>query len=148
MEIVGKIVHVNFYNSDNGYGVVLLHVAKESVGHIANEAMSKQRIVVVGCFDHHPSKDESYIFFGEFVRNPNYGLQFKFDSFERPKLDSAGVIQYLSSDLFPGVGPATATRIVSFLGPKLRDQRMRGVHLEDALFVRHLLLHRAHHAHH
>ena len=117
MEIVGKIVHVNFYNSDNGYGVVLLHVAKESVGHIANEAMSKQRIVVVGCFDHQPSKDESYIFFGEFVRNPNYGLQFKFDSFERPKLDSAGVIQYLSSDLFPGVGPATATRIVSFLGP-------------------------------
>ena len=138
MEIVGKITHVNFYNRDNGYGVVLLLVAKEVASKIQKEALSNQTLVVVGYFNHQPAVHEAYTFNGDFVRNPNYGLQFKFDSFTQQKLNTAGLIQYLASDLFPGVGTVTATKIVDTLGPDALDIIIKNPHALEGIVNRRL----------
>ena len=133
MELVGKISRVNFYNSDNGYGVVLLLVNKKTVGDVPERALSNGNVVVVGTFPHKPVLNEEFSFTGEFVNNPNYGLQFKFEYLSMPKMDSVGVIQYLSSDLFPSIGPVTAAKIVSSLGSDAIDQIIENPQVLDDL---------------
>ena len=60
--------------------------------------------------------DEEYDFFGEFVTN-QYGIQFKAKSFSRRNEQTLeGVVAYLSSDFFPGIGKTTATNIFNTLG--------------------------------
>ena len=62
-------------------------------------------MLTVTCnFDRAPVVDEEYDFTGEFVSN-QYGIQFKAKSYSRRNENTLeGVIAYLSSDLFPGVG--------------------------------------------
>ena len=61
--------------------------------------------------------DDSYIFYGEVVDNPKYGLQYKVDRYDKimPE-DKDGLVLFLSSDIFPGVGEKTAEQIVEILG--------------------------------
>ena len=68
-------------------------------------------------FDRLPVEDEEYTLEGEFVKDPKFGLQFKFNSFNRKGFETPyGIINYLSSDLFPGVGLKAATQVVEVLG--------------------------------
>lgn len=118
MELSGVIQRVNFYNSDNGYSVVLINLNKNQFSLLKKSGnLIGNKLVVVGTFDRQPILDEEYTFFGEFVRDPSYGLQFKFESFNRISINSPeALIQYLSSDLFPGIGIVTAKNIVHTLG--------------------------------
>ena len=118
MELNAVIQRVNFYNADNGYSVVLVSLNKNQYSLLKKSGnLIGNKLVVVGVFDRQPILDEEYTFFGEFVRDPNYGLQFKFDNFNRISLNSPeALIQYLSSDLFPGIGVVTAKNIVNSLG--------------------------------
>lgn len=61
--------------------------------------------------------DEDYIFYGEVIDNPKYGIQYKVDRYEKimPE-DKDGLVIFLSSDIFPGVGEKTAKQIVDILG--------------------------------
>ena len=61
--------------------------------------------------------DDSYIFYGEVVDNPKYGLQYKVNKYDKvmPE-DKDGLVLFLSSDIFPGVGEKTAEQIVEILG--------------------------------
>ena len=61
--------------------------------------------------------DDSYIFYGEIVDNPKYGLQYKVNRYDKvmPE-DKDGLVLFLSSDIFPGVGEKTAEQIVEILG--------------------------------
>lgn len=61
--------------------------------------------------------DDSYIFYGEVVDNPKYGLQYKVNRYDKimPE-DKDGLVLFLSSDIFPGVGEKTAEQIVEILG--------------------------------
>jgi len=55
---------------------------------------------------------------GTWTEHPSHGRQFRFDEVEvLPPLDRAGLERYLASDLFPGVGPTLAARVVEALGP-------------------------------
>src|SRR5690606_35530266 len=74
-------------------------------------------LLTVTCnFDRIPLVDEEYDFVGEFVTN-QYGIQFKAKSYSRRNENTLeGVIAYLSSDLFPGIGKVTATKIFNSLG--------------------------------
>jgi exodeoxyribonuclease V alpha subunit len=75
------------------------------------------KTTVVGVFDRMPVEEEEYILEGDFVKDPKFGLQFKFSSFKRKDFESPyGIINYLSSDLFPGVGLKAATQVVEALG--------------------------------
>lgn len=117
-KINGAIVRVNYYNKDNGYTVGLLQLdySDLNIAQKKNKLLGN-KITVVGTFDRKPVEDEEYEFTGKFVKNKTYGLQFAFDSFCRKEIASAyGVMSYLSSDLFPGVGIKAAKIVVEELG--------------------------------
>lgn len=117
-KINGAIVRVNYYNKDNGYTVGLLELdySDLTIAQKKNKLIGN-KITIVGIFDRKPVEDEEYEFSGKFVKNKNYGLQFAFDSFSRKEIASAyGVMSYLSSDLFPGVGIKAAKVVVEELG--------------------------------
>ena len=60
-----------------------------------------------------PIKSQTYIFKGEYVNNQKYGIQFNaliMELFLNESKD--GMIKYLSSPLFPGVGEKTAEKLV------------------------------------
>lgn len=61
--------------------------------------------------------DENYVFYGNVIDNPKYGIQYKVNKYEviMPE-DKDGLIIFLSSDIFPGVGEVTAKLIVEALG--------------------------------
>lgn len=123
MELNATIQRVNFYNAENGYSVVLVSLNKNQFTLLKKSGnLIGNKLVVVGVFDRQPVLDEEYTFIGEFVRDPNYGLQFKFESFNRISLNSPeALVQYLSSDLFPGIGIVTAKNIVNCLGTEAID---------------------------
>lgn len=117
-KINGTIVRINYYNKDNGYTVGLfeLDYSDKTIAEKKNKIIGNT-ITVVGTFDRQPVEDEEYEITGNFVKNKNYGLQFAMESFSRKEIASAyGVISYLSSDLFNGVGIKTAKIIVETLG--------------------------------
>lgn len=61
--------------------------------------------------------DEQYRFTGILKQHPKYGAQFQIETFtkEVPATEQ-GIIHYLSSDLFVGIGKKTAETIVEKLG--------------------------------
>ena len=118
MELKALISRINYYNKENGYSVVLVTLKKDQFTLLKKSGnLIGNKLVVVGTFDRQPVVEEEYEFNGEFTRDPNYGLQFKFTSFRRISINSPdALIQYLSSDLFPGIGIVTAKNIVNNLG--------------------------------
>jgi len=66
--------------------------------------------------------DVDYILYGDLVEHPKYGEQFSVSSYEQimPKSIN-GIISFLSSKLFPGIGVKQATKIVEVLGDKTLD---------------------------
>ncbi len=121
METIGGVIsRVNYYNCENGYTVAILELNYKD----KNIAMKKAKIVgntipVVGFFDRSPSQLEEYDFDGEFVRDKNYGLQFKFSRFIRKTIkNEEGIISYLSSPIFPGIGEKISKNIVNKFGVK------------------------------
>ena len=51
------------------------------------------------------NEQEKYIMYGEIVHHPKYGFQYNVESSERVKPDDKeGIIEFLSSDLFKGIG--------------------------------------------
>lgn len=108
--IKGRPIVSIFHNASNMYSIVRIQI-KET-----NLQYTEKEIIVVGYF---PKLDEEsdYRFTGSLKNHPKYGLQFQVDTFtkEVPETEQ-GVIHYLSSDLFPGIGPKTAATIVKTLG--------------------------------
>ncbi len=118
----GMIERVLFHNKENGYTVASFLIDfKKSNLHNKGKLLNN-KITVVGCFDRSPFEDEEYILTGDFVKDPKFGLQFRFSSFERKTLQSKyGIISYLSSDLFVGIGIKAATLVVDVLGIEAID---------------------------
>ena len=114
----GVIARVNYYNPENGYTVAILELDYKD----KNIAMKKSKIIgntiaIVGFFERKPSEQEEYSFEGDFIRDKNYGLQFKFTKFIRKTVkNEQGIISYLSSSLFPGIGAKVAKTIIETLG--------------------------------
>lgn len=119
METIGGMIsRVNYYNPENGYTVAILELDYKD----KNIAMKKSKIIgntiaVVGFFERKPQDSEEYSFEGDFVRDKNYGLQFKFTKFVRKTIKNEhGIISYLSSSMFPGIGAKIAKIIIETLG--------------------------------
>ncbi len=123
----GVIKRINYYNDANGYAVVIMELDyKNKKASIHQNKIIGNTIAAVGCFDRRPQENEEYSLEGEFVRDKNYGLQFKFTKFTRTIVKtSEGVISYLSSSMFPGIGPKIAKQLIEKLGPdclsKIKD---------------------------
>lgn len=114
----GTIARIHYYNQDSGYTVALfeLDYKKKDTTNIKNKIIGNN-ITVVGFFDRNVYEGEEYELEGDYIKDKNYGLQFKFTKFSRKAIDNAyGIISYLSSDLFPGIGIKVAKMVVEVLG--------------------------------
>ncbi|WP_342525322.1 ATP-dependent RecD-like DNA helicase [Chryseomicrobium sp. FSL W7-1435] len=110
MFISGRPIVSIFHNEDNLYSIVKVKIKSTNTTYTDKEG------IIVGYLPK-LSTDESYTFYGQLKNHARYGQQFAVETFVRDKPDSVkGVVHYLSSDLFPGIGPKTAQTIVKKLG--------------------------------
>ncbi|MBR1376713.1 MAG: ATP-dependent RecD-like DNA helicase [Bacilli bacterium] len=109
----------SFFEGNNGYLIGIMKL-KETNIEVFEDYLNKT-ITFTGYFDSLNTSD-TYIFYGEEVEHPRFGLQFAVSSYEKVKpTDKLGVISFLSSDLFPGIGEAIATSIVDTIGENALD---------------------------
>lgn len=107
------------FSSENGFLVGLFKI-KETNDEKILSSIGKL-ITFTGYFDS-LNENELYIFYGDVLEHPKYGIQFQVSSFERLKPeDKDGIIEFLSSDLFPGIGYSIAKKIVDKLGENALD---------------------------
>ena len=108
--IKGSHLVTIFHNESNMYSVVRIRVTETNVAYDEKEA------VVTGYFPR-IHEDETYIFFGQMKEHPRFGLQFHVEHFRKDIPQTRhGIVQYLSSDLFSGIGRKTAEKIADALG--------------------------------
>lgn len=108
------------FQSDKGYIIGLFKV-KDTDIETMKEYVNKL-ITITGYF-HELIENENYYFKGEEAFHPKYGFQFNVKEYERVKPeDKDGIVEFLSSDLFPGVGEKLAQKIVDVLGEKAIDE--------------------------
>ncbi len=103
--IKGKIKNYVFHNDENSYSIARIITETEEI------------VTIVGYF---PiiSEDIDYEFSGTWVKHQSYGEQLKVESFKKCEEQSAaGLVSYLSSSFFHGIGLKTAEKIVDTLGP-------------------------------
>lgn len=107
------------FSSDKGYIIGLAKVKDTKDKEL--EPYINKTITFTGYF-HELILDDLYSFCGDVVTHPKYGFQFQVNNYERLKpADRDGVIEFLSSDLFPGIGKGIATSIVEILGNNALD---------------------------
>ena len=116
MYIVGKVVAIFYQNPSNFYKVILIKITE------TNSDYTDDEIVVTGNFGD-IQEDELYRFFGIFVDHPKYGRQLQVETYQKEQPTSEnGLIQFLSSEKFPGIGKRTAERIIETLGEEAIDR--------------------------
>jgi exodeoxyribonuclease V alpha subunit len=100
----GTVENIIYCNQANGYTVCNV-VLKDGTD-----------MAVVGCLPA-IAEGEMVKFTGKFVIHPDYGEQFKAESYERimPR-EISDILRYLSSGIIKGVGPATAKKITNRFG--------------------------------
>ena len=104
----------SIFSSNDGYKVGLIKI-KETDDQDLTDYVGKQ-FTFTGLFAE-LNLDEDYIFYGNLVDNEKYGFQYKVNRYEKimPE-DKDGLVIFLSSSIFPGVGEKTAKDIVEILG--------------------------------
>ena len=108
------IFYRTIFSSDSGYIIGLFKVKETNDPDMMD--FINETITFTGYF-HELTIDEKYIFYGELIDNFKYGLQYNVKEYERvmPEEKDA-IIEFLSGDLFKGVGEKTAKSIVDTLG--------------------------------
>ena len=108
--VKGKAVHI-FFEAPNSFYKVLLVKIKE-----ASFQWDEKQITEVGNFADIIEGNE-YSFEGRLTKHARYGMQFQAQNYKSETLATTdGVVSYLSSDIFPGIGKKTAEHIVNVLG--------------------------------
>ena len=99
-----KVIKIVFHNQDNGYTIARV---KNNLGSLS----------VKGYFS--VVEHQTYEFSGEMDEDPTYGPYLLVSSVKEYIDDSEnGIINYLSSDLFTGVGKSSAKKIYQHFGDK------------------------------
>ena len=97
----GSVERITFYNAENGYTVLRLHVPGQP-----------ELVTVVGNLPE-VQPGESLRLTGDWMNHPKHGKQFKVERCEQVlPATIEGLKKYLGSGLIRGVGPVTAGRIV------------------------------------
>ena len=108
MEIEGQITEIIYQNEVNCYTV-------------AEFTMKNEMTTVVGYLPF-INQGDSLKLFGKFVTHPEYGEQFKIETFEKIMPQTLEALeQYLGGGIIKGIGPATAKKIVSKFGEETID---------------------------
>ncbi|MBU9720671.1 MULTISPECIES: ATP-dependent RecD-like DNA helicase [Bacillaceae] len=108
--IKGELAHLIFHNEDTLYTVAKIKLTESST------PIDDKETTIVGMIPK-PEYDVTYLFHGYFTEHPRFGKQYKVEQFRKviPETEQ-GIILYLSSDRFPGIGRKTAEKIVDSLG--------------------------------
>ncbi|MDD3048539.1 MAG: ATP-dependent RecD-like DNA helicase [Bacilli bacterium] len=116
--IKGSVREV-FFKNDKGFMVGTFKV-RDTEYDVLQEYLNKT-ITFTGVFPD-LREDSDYIFYGDVATHPKYGFQFKVENYEQIMPETKnGMISFLSSGIFPGVGLKTATNIVEKLGDNALD---------------------------
>ena len=109
-DLKGTMKSVVYRNEENDYHIIKIVTEDDKIE------------TVTGYFP--PLTDGVlYAFTGDYFTHQKYGLQFKAQTIKRLDYDSAsGLVAYLSSHLFSGIGPKTAEKIVELLGQDAIDK--------------------------
>lgn len=116
----GRHLVTIFHNEQNLYSVIRIRIDE------TNLETNEKEAVITGYFPK-IHEHESYIFYGQFQDHPKFGPQFQAKHFKKEIPQSKqGIITYLSSEIFKGIGRKTAERVVEELGEnaisKILDQ--------------------------
>ena len=102
-EVQGTIYDVVFRNEQNGYTVLDLE-------------QDKELLTLVGYFSF-LNLGETIKAYGTWVQHPNYGNQFKVETYTTVTPATVnGIEKYLASGLIPGIGPHIARKLVEKFG--------------------------------
>lgn len=108
--IKGRHLVTIFHNEQNLYSVIRIKVDE------TNEDRADKEAIITGYFPK-MHEQETYIFYGAFQEHPKFGLQYNAKHFKKEiPHTKQGIVGYLSSELFNGIGKKTAERIVDELG--------------------------------
>lgn len=112
-----------------------LYKADDSLYKVAKiETKDSDEIIIVGNFLELEEGLE-YEFVGSFIEHSKYGRQFKVESYTKANsFSEEGLIAYLSSDKFYGIGPKLAKNIVDELGLDCIDQIMKNPDCLDSVY--------------
>lgn len=103
MELEGQVVEIIYQNEVNSYTIAVLESENED-------------ITIVGYLPF-ISIGDSLKVYGKYVEHPDYGTQFKVDTFEKIMPKTLGALEkYLSGGIIKGIGPTTAKKIVDTFG--------------------------------
>lgn len=104
----------SIYQTDAGYHVGLFRL-KETNSEDMLDYVGRT-ITFTGYF-HELNTEDTYLFYGNLVEHEKYGDQFQVTRYERllPE-EKDGIVEFLSSGLFKGIGEAKAKKIVDVLG--------------------------------
>ncbi|UJF28247.1 ATP-dependent RecD-like DNA helicase [Planococcus sp. 107-1] len=108
--VLGRPVVSIFHNPQNLFSIAKVKIQE------TNTSYTEKEIIVSGYFPK-LSLEEQYRFTGSVKNHPKYGVQFQVETFtkEVPETEQ-GIVHYLSSDMFNGIGRKTAETIVKKLG--------------------------------
>jgi exodeoxyribonuclease V alpha subunit len=116
--LIGNVTHYLFRNQENGYSIAKVMLEDET------------EVIMTGYFPE-LSKDVTYTFDCEETTHPKYGIQYKVIQLDKANVQNKeGLIAYLSSDLFTGIGPVKARKMVELFG----DQTIKKI-LDDKLIL-------------
>lgn len=104
----------SIYQNSNGYHIGLFKVRETNSPELT--PFLDKTITFTGYF-HELNDMDTYLFFGQMVEHPKYGLQFSVTSYERCKPEEKdAIVEFLTSGLFKGIGEKKAKVIVDVLG--------------------------------
>lgn len=104
----------SIYTSENGYTIGIFKVIETNSTDI--DIYVDRTITFTGFF-HELNEIDTYIFYGKLVEHNKYGEQFQVEKYERVlREDKNGIVEFLSSGLFKGIGEAKAKKIEKVLG--------------------------------
>ncbi|MFD1392959.1 ATP-dependent RecD-like DNA helicase [Lacticaseibacillus jixianensis] len=117
--VSGRVKSIIFQSPTTFFKIIAVTITKTNIQWPDDE------ITVTGNFGD-IKEDETYSFVGKVVNHPRYGLQFAADNYQIDKPTSKqGLVNYLASDRFPGIGTITAQKIVDALGVKAIDKILK-----------------------
>ncbi|MBR4425044.1 MAG: ATP-dependent RecD-like DNA helicase, partial [Oscillospiraceae bacterium] len=128
-ELSGTVGELVFTNEENGYTVLRL------------ETKGGETVTVTGCLPF-AAPGERLTLYGSYVQHGSYGQQFQAEYAERKlPVGAEAIYEYLASRAVKGVGPATASVIVSAFGAQALEvmerepeklAELRGISLKKA----------------
>ena len=113
--ICGTIERVTYSDEQSLYSV--LKISPDAGYDISDGSLFRPKRVTAVGKAHGPSAGQHVRVSGHWEDHKTHGKQFAFDLFEvLPPSDAGGLVRYLASDAFAGIGETLAKRIVKKLG--------------------------------